>query len=81
MPSSLMAGTFHLHSSDNFDAYLSEVGDEGDDDSDGGGDDDDDDDDGGDDDDDNDDGDDCSKGGDGDDDDVANLDGWNLPPP
>ena len=31
MPSSLMAGTFHLHSSDNFDAYLSEVGDEGDD--------------------------------------------------
>ena len=25
LPSSLMAGTFHLHSSDNFDAYLSEV--------------------------------------------------------
>ena len=24
-PSSLMSGTFHLHSSDNFDAYLSEV--------------------------------------------------------
>lgn len=26
LPSSLMAGTFHLHSSDNFDAYLSELG-------------------------------------------------------
>jgi len=26
MPSNLMAGTFHLHSSDNFDAYLSELG-------------------------------------------------------
>jgi len=25
-PSSLMSGTFHLHSSDNFDAYLSELG-------------------------------------------------------
>ena len=25
LPSTLMAGTFHLHSSDNFDAYLSEV--------------------------------------------------------
>jgi len=26
LPSSLMAGSFHLHSSDNFDAYLSELG-------------------------------------------------------
>jgi len=26
LPSTLMAGTFHLHSSDNFDAYLSELG-------------------------------------------------------
>merc|ERR1712212_461374 len=26
LPSSLMSGTFHLHSSDNFDAYLSELG-------------------------------------------------------
>ena len=25
LPSNLMAGSFHLHSSDNFDAYLSEV--------------------------------------------------------
>jgi hypothetical protein len=26
LPSNLMAGSFHLHSSDNFDAYLSELG-------------------------------------------------------
>ena len=36
MPSSLMAGTFHLHSSDNFDAYLSEVVVDGDGDGSGG---------------------------------------------
>ena len=42
LPSTLMAGTFHLHSSDNFDAYLSEVVVDGDGDSDGGDDSDDD---------------------------------------